>query len=154
MTENKLHKLYKLIAYFLIAVSIILVLTPIDNLLVQDKFGIVLVMNIGFHMFYHLISIVPLKQLNWVKDNSTVQNIAFKGIMVMSYFIPIACILASVIIITESFSNQEYYKLTVLLVLSGVILGALKLNLKLKSWIKNALQQRTVVKNKGISLNF
>ncbi|WP_155941569.1 hypothetical protein [Maribacter sp. Hel_I_7] len=152
MTENKLHKLYKLIAYFLIAVSLIFILTPIDNLLVQDKFGIVLIMNIGFHMFYHLISIVPLKQLNWVKDNSTVQNIAFKGIMVMSYFIPIACILASVIIITESFSNQEYYKLTVLLVLSGVILGALKLNLKLKSWRKNTLQQRTEVKNKQILL--
>ncbi|WP_411030163.1 hypothetical protein [Spongiimicrobium sp. 3-5] len=142
MTEKKLHNLYKLIAYFLIAVSLILILIPIDNLLVQDKFGIVLVMNIGFHMFYHLISIVPLKQLNWVKDNSTVQNLAFKGIMVMSYFIPIACVLASVIIITESFSNQEYYKLTVLLVFSGVILGAFKLNLKLKSWRKNALQQR------------
>ncbi len=148
MTINKLHKFYKLIAYFLIAISIILVLTPIDNLLIQDKFGIVLVMNIGFHMFYHLISILPLKQLNWIKVNSTVQNIAFKGIMLMSYFIPIACILASVIIITESFSNQEYYKLTVLLVFSGVILGALKLNLKLKSWRKNTLQQRTALKNK------
>ncbi len=148
MTINKLHKFYKLIAYFLIALSIILVLTPIDNLLIQDKFGIVLVMNIGFHMFYHLISILPLKQLNWIKVNSTVQNIAFKGIMLMSYFIPIACILASVIIITESFSNQEYYKLTVLLVFSGVILGALKLNLKLKSWRKNALKQRTALKNK------
>jgi len=99
-------------------------------------------------MFYHLISIVPLKQLNWVKGNSTVQNLAFKAIMVMSYFIPIACILASVMIITETFSNQEYYKLTILLVFSGVILGALKLNLKLKDWKKNALQQGTALKNK------
>lgn len=130
LKENKLHKLYKLIAYCLIIVSLILILIPIENLLIQDKLGIVLVMNIGFHMFYHLISIVPLKQLNWVKDNSTIQNLAFKAIMLMSYFIPIACILASIIIITESFSNQEYYKLTILLVFSGVILGALKLNLK------------------------
>jgi hypothetical protein len=142
LTENKLHKLYKLIAYTLIVVSLILILIPIKNLSVQDKIGIAFVMNIGFHMFYHLISIVPLKQLNWVKGNSTVQNLAFKAIMVMSYFIPIACILASVRIITESFSKQEYYKLTILLVFSGVILGALKLNLKLKDWKKNALQQR------------
>ena len=142
LTENKLHKLYKLIAYTLIAVSLILILIPIKNLSVQDKFGITLVMNIGFHMFYHLISIVPLKQLNWVKGNSTLQNLAFKAIMVMSYFIPIVCILASVMIITETFSNQEYYKLTILLVISGVILGALKLNLKLKDWKKNALQHR------------
>lgn len=141
LKKEKIHQFYKLIGYFLIGVSMIIILIPIENLSVRDKFGIALVMNIGFHLFYHLISIVPLKQLNWVKDNSTVQNIVFKGIMVMSYFIPIACILASVIIITESFSNQEYYKLTVLLVLSGVILGALKLNLKLKSWRKNALQQ-------------
>jgi hypothetical protein len=142
LTENKLHKLYKLITFTLIAVSLILILIPIENLSIQDKFGIALVMNIGFHMFYHLISIVPLKQLNWVKGNSTVQNLAFKGIIVMSYFIPIACVLTSVIIIKESFSNQEYYKLTILLVFSGVILGALKLNLKLKDWKKNALQQR------------
>ena len=142
LTENKLHKLYKLIAFTLIAVSLIMILIPIENLSIQDKFGIALVMNIGFHMFYHVISIVPLKQLNWVKGNSTVQNLAFKGMIVMSYFIPIACVLTSVIIITESFSNQEYYKLTILLVFSGVILGALKLNLKLKDWKKNALQQR------------
>lgn len=142
LTENKLHKLYKLIAYILIAVSLILILIPIENLSVKDKFGIAFIINIGFHMFYHLISIIPLKQLNWVEGNSTLQNLAFKGIMIMSYFIPIACILASIIIITESFSNQEYYKLAILLVFSGVILGSLKLNLKLKDWKKNALQHR------------
>ncbi|GAA0872453.1 hypothetical protein GCM10009117_16000 [Gangjinia marincola] len=142
MTESKLHNLYKTIGYFLIAVSLILILLPIDSSSVQNKYGIVLAMNIGFHMFYHMISIVPLKQLNWVKDNPVLQNLAFKGIMVMSFFMPIACIMASIIIIIDSFSNQTYYKLTVLLVFLGVILGAFKLNLKLRSWRESALQQR------------
>jgi|GEM_PF-2914392 len=136
LKQEKIHHFYKLIAYFIIGVSFLLTLRPFSDFPLQERFGIALVVNIGYHMFYYLISIIPLKQLNWVKDNSTIQSLAAKSFMVMSYFIILACILASIFIIKEAISNQEFYSLTTLLVFLGVILGALKLNLKLKNWKK------------------
>ena len=142
LTKEKIRKIYRLLTFVNLGVGLIFLIYSIDNLPIEERLSIAIVLNIGFHMFFHLISIVPMKQLNWVKENKNVQNLAFKSIKLMTYFIPISCIITSILILIESIGNQKYQSLSALLVFSGVILGAIKLNLKLIEWKKNALQHR------------
>ena len=132
MTQKKIHNLYRLIAYFIIGLSLILILAPIRVLPIQERFSSVFALNIGFHMFYHLISIVPLKQLNWMKGSLITQNLLTKIFIVISYSIIFICSLGSIAIIRLALLNNDFYQLLSLLVLLGVVLGAYKLNLKLR----------------------
>lgn len=135
-TKEKIEKFYKIFSLINIGIGIIIILFPFDNLPIGEKISMGIVLNVGYHMFFHLISIVPLKQLNWVKENKNVRNLAYKSIKSMTYFVPITCILISLLLIFESIMTQQIGRLSVLLVFVGIILGMIKLNRKLIEWKK------------------
>lgn len=132
MTQEKIHRLYKLIALALCGLSIILLIIPFGGLTVKDRVGLVLELNIGFHLFYYGLNLAPLTQLGWLKEGSTTKDIAKRGYIAMSYFIIAASLFMAIPVIAESFSKQELYRLTTLITISGVVLGALRLNLELR----------------------
>ncbi|WP_019039730.1 hypothetical protein [Psychroflexus tropicus] len=132
MTQDKIHGIYKRLAYIIGGISLIVLIVPFGDYDLPDRLGLALTLNIGFHLFYYAISLVPLTQLGWLKEYSTTKELAKRGYTAMSYFIIVACLFVSITTITEVASTQEFYRLTTLLVLTGVILGALKLNLELR----------------------
>ena len=135
-TKEKIKKFYKIFSLINIGIGIIIILFPVDNLPIEEKISMGIVLNVGYHMFFHLISIVPIKQLNWVKENKNVRNLSFKSIKSMTYFVPITCILISLSLMFESIMTQQISRLSVLFVFVGIILGMIKLNGKLFEWKK------------------
>jgi len=135
-TKEKIEKFYKFFSLINIGIGIIIILFPVDDLPIEERISIGLVLNVGYHMFFHLISIVPIKQLNWVKENKNVRNLAYKSIKSMTYFVPITFILISLSLIFESIMTQQISRLSVLFVFVGIILGMIKLNGKLIEWKK------------------
>lgn len=133
LTEEKIHQFYKLVACSIIGISLILAIIPIGASSIRERIGIVLSLNIGFHMFYYLLSIVPIKQLNYKKSSSKIPDLFYKSLMlIMSYGIIFSCLFASFYIVKEVISAHQNNNLTSLLVVLGVILGTLKLNLRLR----------------------
>ena len=63
-TKERIEKFYKIFSVINIGIGIIIILFPVDNLPIEERISIGIVLNVGYHMFFHLISIVPLKQLN------------------------------------------------------------------------------------------
>ena len=135
-TKEKIENYYKIFSLLNIVIGIIIVLFPIDNLPIEERISMGIVLNVGYHMLFHLISIVPLKQLNWVKENKNVRNLAYKSLKSMTYFVPITCILISLSLMFESIMTQQISRLSVLFVFVGIILGMIKLNGKLIEWKK------------------
>lgn len=135
-TKEKIGKFYKIFSLLNIGIGIILILFSVDNLPIEERISLGIVLNIGYHMFFHLISIVPIKQLNWVKENKNVRNLAYKSMKSMTYFVPITCILISLSLMFESIMTQQISKLSILFVFVGIILGTIKLNGKLIEWKK------------------
>ncbi len=132
LTQDKIHRIYRLVAYILGGISLIVLLVPFANYNFPDRVGLALTMNLGFHLFYWIISIAPLSQLSWLKDNSIVKEFAKRAFTAFSYLIIAFCLIITISIISEVISTQEFYRLTGLLTATGVILGALKLNLELR----------------------
>ncbi|AUC81292.1 hypothetical protein [Lacinutrix sp. Bg11-31] len=133
LREEKIHQFYKLVGYFIIVLSLILVMIPFEDSSIRERLGILFILNLGFHMFYYGISIVPIKQLNWMKGGSKIPDQFSKSLMIMmSYVIIFICLFASFFIIYEVVSSDNYNKLSSLLIALGAILGALKLNLRLR----------------------
>ncbi len=132
MTQDKIHRTYKQVAYVLGGISLIVLVIPFAEYDFLSRVGIILTMNLGFHLFYWILSIAPLSQLIWLKDNAIVKDFAKRAWIIMSYFIIASCLFFAISIIKDVILTQEFYQLTGLTVVSGVVLGALKLNLELR----------------------
>ena len=132
LTQEKIQRTYKRLAYILGGISLIVLIFPFGDYDFLDRVGLAFTVNLGFHFFYHFLSLAPLTQLTWLKENSIIKDLAKRSFTAMSYFIIASCLIIIFVIINEVFSTQEFYRLTGLLVVPGVILGALKLNLELR----------------------
>jgi hypothetical protein len=132
LTQDKIHRAYKLVAYILGGVSLIVLVFPFANSDFSDRVGLTLPMNIGFHLFYWILSLAPLSQLIWLKDHSIVKEFAKRAFTAMSYFIIASCLIITFSIISQVILAREFYLLIGLAIVPGVFLGALKLNLELR----------------------
>lgn len=97
-----------------------------------DRVGLAFTVNLGFHFIYHFLSLAPLSQLTWLKENSIIKDLAKQGFTAMSYFIIASSIIMTLVIINKVFSTQEFDLIIGLFVIPGIILGAMKLNLELR----------------------
>ena len=89
-------------------------------------------MNIGFHLFYWILSLAPLSQLIWLKNHSIAKEFANRAFTAMSYFIIALCLIIAFSIIRQVIIAKEFHLLIGLALVPGIFLGALRLNLELR----------------------
>ena len=132
MTLERLQHLYKKSGYIIAGLSLMIILIPLAGATIQERIWQVLIVNLGYHLFYYLISTAPLIQLNWLEANSITRAMAMKIFFVMSYFIVGACGITAIAITYIALSNNSYGQLIAIAGLPGFIFGAIKLNLRLR----------------------
>lgn len=107
------------------------ILIPLDSS-IQERIWQAFLMNLGYHMFYYSTSTAHLIQLKWFKENSTNKAISRQFFLVMSCLMIGICVLAAPAITYIALSSNNYEQLFALALLPGVILGAIKLIIRLK----------------------
>lgn len=132
MTQDKIQRTYKRMAYILGGITLIVLIFPFRDYDFLDRVGLAFTVNLGFHFIYHFLSLAPLSQLTWLKENSIIKDLAKQGFTAMSYFIIASSIIMTLVIINKVFSTQEFDLIIGLFVIPGIILGAMKLNLELR----------------------
>lgn len=132
MTLERLHHLYKSIGYIIGGISLIVILILLEDLTVQERIGQVIIMNLGYHLFYYLTSAVPLTQMKWVEENSTTKAIGRHFFLIMSYIMAATGCVMIIALTYIALSKSDYELLFIVPVLSGVIIGSTKLNLNLR----------------------
>lgn len=132
MTLKRVQYLYKITGYVVAGLSLMVILIQFEGSAIQERIWEATLMNVGYHMLYYLTNTGPLIQLNWLKDNSTTKFVARQFFLVMSYHMIVASVLAATGIIYGALVYNNYRQLFALALLPGMILGAIKLNIRLK----------------------
>jgi len=132
LTQDKIQRKYKLLAYILGGISFVIIIVPFGDYDLKERAALALIFNIEFHLPYYIFSLAPLTQLNRLKGRSPSKEMLKSAFIAMSYMVIAASLFISIIIIRGVISSRDFTQLISLLVVPGIILGALKLNFELR----------------------
>lgn len=137
-TELQIQKLYKVASLITIGLGLIFIAIPSESFEVTERIWPAIVLNIGFHMVFQILSRMPAGMNNlFLTQKSRIRTI---GPIMLKVWIVTAIgftIIATIFIINSAFQEANFKILLVLPVLFAIVIGATS------SWNKIANQQTT-----------
>ena len=100
--------------------------------LVERLFGMI-VINIGYFMFYYFISRGPISQLKWLRKNNSerVYSLQKKMIELFAIASRYFALLSLLILIVMSIFKKEYFMMFAVFTPLGIYFGAIKLKIEI-----------------------